>query len=160
MSVSCACPYVYERARACNGATVKDVWARRSRLASSIIQHHSGMRPLTPFPRPSCRSLFALRPSSLVVRALAKVDIKLHMVRCGPEFAAACTKTPKGKEVGPLKDATAPEDKRMIIGDTFMRVTEDTVRKLGLKADRVYLGAHARTHARTHARAYTQMSAC
>ena len=46
----------------------------------------------------------------------------------------------------------------MIIGDTFMRVTEDTVRKLGLKADRVFLAqvsrnTNTRTHARTHARA-------
>ena len=77
--------------------------------------------------------------SETVQKALAKVDINLHMVRCGAEFAAAHTKSPKGKSMGPLKDCTAPEDKRMIIGDTFMRVTEDTVRKLGIKADRVYL---------------------
>jgi len=74
-----------------------------------------------------------------VQKALAKVDINLHMVRCGAEFAAAKTKTAKGKEIGPLRDCTAPEDKRMIIGDTFMRVTEDTVRKLGIKENNVYL---------------------
>mmetsp|Transcript_64039 Transcript_64039/g.103495 ORF Transcript_64039/g.103495 Transcript_64039/m.103495 type:complete len:669 (-) Transcript_64039:47-2053(-) len=77
--------------------------------------------------------------SETVEKALGNVGIHLHMVRCGPEFAAAHTKTPKGKTIGPLKDCTAPEDKRMIIGDTFMRVTEDTVRKLGISADKVYL---------------------
>jgi len=41
--------------------------------------------------------------SETVEKALAKVDIKLHMVRCAAEFAAGRTKTPKGKEIGPLK---------------------------------------------------------
>ena len=47
---------------------------------------------------------------------VVNTGIHLHMVRCGPEFAAAHTTTPKGTTIGPLKDCTAPEDKRMIIG--------------------------------------------
>lgn len=77
--------------------------------------------------------------SATVQKALGKVGINLHMVHCGPEFAAARTKNPKGAAIGPLVECTAPEDKRMIIGDTFMRVTEDTVRKLGISADKVFL---------------------
>jgi GMP synthase (glutamine-hydrolysing) len=77
--------------------------------------------------------------SSTVQKALGKVGINLHMVHCGPEFAAARTTSPKGATMGPLVECTAPEEKRMIIGDTFMRVTEETVRKLGISADKVFL---------------------
>jgi len=77
--------------------------------------------------------------SSTVQKALGKVGINLHMVNCAPEFAAARTTSPKGGTMGPLVECTAPEEKRMIIGDTFMRVTEETVGKLGISADKVFL---------------------
>ncbi|EKX49437.1 hypothetical protein GUITHDRAFT_157428 [Guillardia theta CCMP2712] len=76
--------------------------------------------------------------SETVQVALGKVGINLHMVHCADDFAKARTMA-KGVEVGPLEETVAPEHKRMIIGDTFMRVTEQAVRKLGINADNVYL---------------------
>ena len=65
--------------------------------------------------------------SETVQAALGKVGIDLKMVRCADAFARAHTDV-KGKQVGPLIETTSPEHKRMIIGDTFMRVPEDAVR--------------------------------
>ncbi|KAJ1470985.1 hypothetical protein T484DRAFT_1845737, partial [Baffinella frigidus] len=70
--------------------------------------------------------------------ALGKIGIDLKMVRCADAFAKATTDV-RGKLAGPLISTTSPEDKRMIIGDTFMRVTEAAVRDLKLDADRIYL---------------------
>jgi GMP synthase (glutamine-hydrolysing) len=80
-----------------------------------------------------------LHESDTVKVALGKVGIDLHVVNCTADFAAACTTTAKGKRIGPLIEAIAPEDKRMIIGDTFMTVTEAAVASLRLDPNNVYL---------------------
>lgn len=76
--------------------------------------------------------------SSTVEKALGKVGIHLHVVNCTKEFAEACTEA-KGRRIGPLIDTVSPEDKRMIIGDTFMKVTETAVASLKLKPENVFL---------------------
>ena len=40
----------------------------------------------------------------------------------------------------PLCQVTAPEEKRKIIGDTFMKVANEIVQELNLKPEEVYLG--------------------
>lgn len=39
-----------------------------------------------------------------------------------------------------LKDTVNPEEKRKIIGDTFMRIAQREIERLGIQAEDVYLG--------------------
>mmetsp|Transcript_80672 Transcript_80672/g.216215 ORF Transcript_80672/g.216215 Transcript_80672/m.216215 type:complete len:662 (-) Transcript_80672:2-1987(-) len=81
--------------------------------------------------------------SETVCTALGKVGLDLRVVNCAADFAAATT-TVKGKDgservVGPLAESISPEDKRMIIGDTFMRITEREVTAMKIDPNKVFL---------------------
>eukprot|EP01103_Thecamoeba_quadrilineata_P003559 TRINITY_DN13320_c0_g1_i1.p1 TRINITY_DN13320_c0_g1~~TRINITY_DN13320_c0_g1_i1.p1 ORF type:complete len:704 (-),score=143.31 TRINITY_DN13320_c0_g1_i1:10-2076(-) len=74
--------------------------------------------------------------SKLVKASLEALGIKLQVVDAGPIFFQARL---DNISVLRLCETTDPETKRKIIGDTFMRVAEEEIRKLGLKAEDVFL---------------------
>eukprot|EP01113_Clastostelium_recurvatum_P029196 TRINITY_DN3523_c0_g1_i8.p1 TRINITY_DN3523_c0_g1~~TRINITY_DN3523_c0_g1_i8.p1 ORF type:complete len:717 (+),score=137.64 TRINITY_DN3523_c0_g1_i8:174-2153(+) len=76
--------------------------------------------------------------SERVEVALAVLGLRLHVCRAGDLFAAAQT-TVRGTLTPPLHQAINPEEKRKIIGDTFMKVADMEIAKLGLKAEDVFL---------------------
>merc|ERR1711988_1174052 len=62
----------------------------------------------------------------------------------GEDFLGGTTEVtnPKTKErytTKPLRETAAPEDKRRIIGDTFMRVSERITKDLGLSVEQTFL---------------------
>ena len=65
------------------------------------------------------------------------VDIQGRTDFCA-DFAASTTEI-DGRMTQPLANNTSPEEKRKIIGDTFMRVTQAMVEERGLTADNVVL---------------------
>lgn len=70
--------------------------------------------------------------------ALDKIGLDLKVVDAAEEFANATT-TIGDLTTDRLCSTLNPEHKRKIIGDTYMRVAEKEVRKLGLKAEEVFL---------------------
>ena len=58
------------------------------------------------------------------------------------------------KVVGPLHSVTGPEEKRVIIGNTFMTVADEVISDLQLEADSVYL-AQGELHTQTLTQALT-----
>jgi GMP synthase (glutamine-hydrolysing) len=79
-----------------------------------------------------------LDESKKVIAALEKVGLPVKLVDASTEFAQVTTMI-NGKHTAPLHEVTAPEEKRKIIGDTFVRVTEQELRKLDLDLDHVLL---------------------
>ena len=79
-----------------------------------------------------------LNESEKVEKALETIGLNLRVVDGKQKFYDATT-TIDGQETEQLKVTVRPEVKRKIIGDTFMRVSEDEIRKLGLRADEVLL---------------------
>ena len=79
-----------------------------------------------------------LNESAKVRDALEKQGIELRVVDASQEFYSART-TVKGAETPILKTVTSPEQKRKIIGDTFMRVAQKAIGELGLDPSEVYL---------------------
>eukprot|EP01127_Copromyxa_protea_P011858 TRINITY_DN3024_c0_g1_i1.p1 TRINITY_DN3024_c0_g1~~TRINITY_DN3024_c0_g1_i1.p1 ORF type:complete len:665 (-),score=136.96 TRINITY_DN3024_c0_g1_i1:50-1768(-) len=81
--------------------------------------------------------------SQKVVEALSKIGMHVTRVDASQDFYNATTevKNSKGETyiAGPLNKAVNPEEKRKIIGDTFMRVAQREIEKLNLKADEVFL---------------------
>jgi GMP synthase (glutamine-hydrolysing) len=76
--------------------------------------------------------------SATVVSALGAIGVPLEALDASADFSAATT-TIDGVETQALGVTVQPEEKRKIIGDTFMVVTQRMCDKLGLKADEVYL---------------------
>jgi len=76
--------------------------------------------------------------SSKVEKALGVLGLHLIVVDASETFYNATT-TIRGHLTKILKETTNPEEKRKIIGDTFMKVAEQEVRKLGLDPNQVYL---------------------
>ena len=76
--------------------------------------------------------------SQAVKIALAKIGINLTVIDAKQDFFAAKTKI-AGQEIGPLTKITDPQVKRKIIGDTFIKVTENYLRTLNLDLDNVFL---------------------
>lgn len=76
--------------------------------------------------------------SQEVVAALAAVGLPVRAVNAAASFATATT-TIQAQTTRPLQQVTAPEEKRKIIGDTFVKVTEAELAKLHLNLDQVYL---------------------
>lgn len=76
--------------------------------------------------------------SAGVVKALRALGVPLEAMDASSDFAAATTDI-KGVTTKPLCETVAPEEKRKIIGDTFMVVTQAMCEKKGLKADDVFL---------------------
>ena len=77
--------------------------------------------------------------SSGVQVALREVGVNIEgKTDFADDFAASTTEI-NGKTTPPLAQNTSPEEKRKIIGDTFMRVTEAMCAERGLTAENVVL---------------------
>lgn len=76
--------------------------------------------------------------SKKVKEALEKLGIKLIVVDATETFSNSSTMI-KGTQTRILSRTTNPEEKRKIIGDTFMHVAEAEIKKLGLQPSEVYL---------------------
>jgi GMP synthase (glutamine-hydrolysing) len=76
--------------------------------------------------------------SKQVVKALKNVGLDVIAVDARERFYTATTEI-KGKKTAPLNETLSPEEKRKIIGDTFVRVTEQELAKLNLNLDKVFL---------------------
>lgn len=70
--------------------------------------------------------------------ALEKIGLKLKIVDAKDDFLSAKTLISE-KKVGPLDQMTDPQQKRKIIGDTFIRVTEKYLKTLNLDLDKIFL---------------------
>ena len=76
--------------------------------------------------------------SSGVQVALREVGVNIHALDAAADFAGSTTEI-DGRVTAPLGENTSPEEKRKIIGDTFMRVTQAMVEERGLTAENVVL---------------------
>jgi len=85
-----------------------------------------------------------LNESSLVGESLKSLGVKLKVYDCEEDFFSATTvvadpRTQKSYTTKPLRETHQPEEKRRIIGDTFMHVSERITKELGLSPDHTYL---------------------
>ncbi|KAM3959611.1 GMP synthase burgundy isoform 1-T1 [Aphomia sociella] len=83
--------------------------------------------------------------SSKVERSLRDLGVRLHVVNAAHQFRQGSTVVREAaggrtRHTPLLCHATAPEDKRKIIGDVFIRVAEQAVQDLQLQEDQVLLG--------------------
>jgi GMP synthase (glutamine-hydrolysing) len=82
--------------------------------------------------------------SDLVCDALKAIGLR-HLKRLDAQafFLDFCTEDDAGKRIGPLKQATDPEEKRRLIGDAFFRLIDaemkQTLEEAGIDASTVYL---------------------
>ena len=76
--------------------------------------------------------------SATVVKALSALGVPIEVLDANSTFACATTDI-KGARTGELQHTVSPEEKRKIIGDTFMVVTQQLCEKKGLKAADVFL---------------------
>ena len=76
-----------------------------------------------------------LDESRKVESALRESGLELQVINASSDFYNAVN---EGGDV-PLNQVVSPEDKRVIIGDTFMRVSSEAIRSLGLEPEDVYL---------------------
>merc|ERR1719159_1477361 len=85
-----------------------------------------------------------MKESSLVGESLKALGVQLKVYDCEEDFLGATTEI-KNKKTGathitkPLRETAAPEEKRKIIGDTFMRVSERISKDLGLDPNETFL---------------------
>ena len=73
--------------------------------------------------------------SSIVIEALKELGVKIHFIDASEEFYNS---TLEDKDL-PLNSTIAPEDKRKIIGDTFMRVAEKAIKQFNLSIEETFL---------------------
>ncbi|XP_063829356.1 GMP synthase [glutamine-hydrolyzing] [Ostrinia nubilalis] len=82
--------------------------------------------------------------SSKVERCLRDLGVRLHVVNAAHQFRQGSTVVREAggrtRHTPLLCHTAAPEDKRKIIGDVFIRVAEQAVRDLELQEDQVLLG--------------------
>lgn len=76
--------------------------------------------------------------SQNVVKALEAIGLKIHLVNAQDRFYHARTNV-GGVESLALNETIEPEIKRKIIGDTFMRVSEEELTRFGLDPNQVFL---------------------
>lgn len=76
--------------------------------------------------------------SALVEKSLAILGLNLRVIKARDTFLNATTEI-NGEQTKPLSEVTDPEEKRKIIGDTFMVVAQQAIEDLGLKAEEVVL---------------------
>jgi len=76
--------------------------------------------------------------STTVCAALQELGVPIERLDAAATFARATTDI-KGVRTAPLEETVQPEEKRKIIGDTFMVVTQAMCERKGLKPDEVYL---------------------
>lgn len=84
------------------------------------------------------RGFMRKEESSKVKTALNSIGLDLVVVNASERFYSATT-TINGKETKPLNLTGHPEEKRKIVGDTFMKVTEEEIRKLNLDPDQIFI---------------------
>jgi GMP synthase (glutamine-hydrolysing) len=82
--------------------------------------------------------LMRLNESQKVKQALEDLGLEPKLVDAADEFLHATTEI-DGQETKELSQTTDPEEKRKIIGDTFMRVAEQVLSEVDIPADDVYL---------------------
>ena len=85
-----------------------------------------------------------LNESDEVVAALEKIGVHVHLVNAIEDFRVATTFIQKkgavdGYTTARLEEAIAPEEKRKIIGDTFMRVCDRVMKDLKLEPSNLLL---------------------
>ncbi len=76
--------------------------------------------------------------SQQVKTALAALGVDLQVINAKKEFLTAKIEI-DGQQIGPLSAMTDPQYKRQIIGDCFIRVTEQHLRQLKLNWEQVML---------------------
>ena len=76
--------------------------------------------------------------SKTVIDALTALGVPLEALDASATFASATTAI-NGVTTKPLRETVQPEEKRKIIGDTFMVVTQQMCDSKGLKAEDVFL---------------------
>jgi GMP synthase (glutamine-hydrolysing) len=76
--------------------------------------------------------------SKKVMEALKVLGLNLNVVDASDTFAAATTQL-RGVTTEPLHATVHPEEKRKIIGDTFMRVAEEEIRRLKLDPKEMFV---------------------
>ncbi|GAB1609262.1 GMP synthase [glutamine-hydrolyzing]-like [Argonauta hians] len=86
--------------------------------------------------------------SKQVEESLSRIGVRVKVVRAAHTFYNSTTCIPMDssdpnsckKKTNMLNCITNPEEKRKIIGDTFMKVATDVIEELNLKSHEVYLG--------------------
>ncbi len=76
--------------------------------------------------------------SEKVDESLKKAGVHLKVVDASKEFYNAKTKI-DGREIGPLKEVINPEEKRKIVGDTFMKVSDRVIKEAGLDIEKTFI---------------------
>ncbi len=79
-----------------------------------------------------------LNESQTVKVALEKFGLELEVIDASDTFLNATT-TINGHQTKPLTETTNPEEKRKIVGDTFIRVAESTLAKIDLPREKIFL---------------------
>ncbi|XP_059146088.1 GMP synthase [glutamine-hydrolyzing]-like [Physella acuta] len=86
--------------------------------------------------------------SEQVEQSLNKIGLKVRVVKASHTFYNSTTSVPmdthdinsRKRKTNTLNTTTNPEDKRKIIGDTFMKVANECIEELNLKPEEIYLG--------------------
>ncbi|KAL8564485.1 hypothetical protein ACOMHN_017627 [Nucella lapillus] len=86
--------------------------------------------------------------SATVEESLKKQGLKVKVVNASHTFYTATTSVPidknnpssRKRKTNALNTTSNPEDKRKIIGDTFMRVANEVIEEMNLKPEDVFLG--------------------
>lgn len=77
--------------------------------------------------------MMRLNESDSVIEGLKHLGLKnLTYLKAETDFLEASTTLENGTVIGPLKATTQPEHKRRIIGDTFLKLTQQAILDLGL----------------------------
>ncbi len=82
--------------------------------------------------------LMRLNESKKVKQALEDIGLEPRVIDASEQFLQATTEI-DGQETKELCQTSDPEEKRKIIGDTFMRVAADVLDEMDIPADDVYL---------------------
>jgi GMP synthase (glutamine-hydrolysing) len=85
--------------------------------------------------------------SAIVMKSLERLGLPLKVIDASADFYSATTTIdrhadpddPDAAQSPQLSACVEPEQKRRIIGDTFMRVAEKEIAKLGIKVEDVFL---------------------
>lgn len=86
--------------------------------------------------------------SSQVEESLSKIGVKVKVIRAAQTFYHATTTLPINKndpesarrQTNALNNTCNPEEKRKIIGDTFIKITDDVLKEMNLNPEDVILG--------------------
>lgn len=76
--------------------------------------------------------------SSLVKVSLEKFGLNLRVFNAQDQFLNATTEI-NGQQTPPLRECIEPEQKRKIVGDTFMRVAEQALSEMNIPEDDIFL---------------------